>query len=367
MKPADRPGAAPADQRESSMPRRKSSRQRAPTILDVARRAGVSPMTASRVINRHPRVGADLRERVLEAAKALDYRPNLAGRSLRNASGVRIGVLYSNPSAAYLNQLMIGMLEESGQEGAQVMLETCGDIRSQRSAMKRLLDAGVDGVILPPPLCDSADTVEELFAAGVPVVAVATASPLADVHSVRIDDYEAARSMTGHLLDLGHRRIGFIEGDPAHTPAVLRSRAFFDTMHEAGIEVPGDLVAHGLFTYRSGLDAARQLLQRKPRPTAIFSSNDDMAAATIAVAHGMGLHIPGDLTVTGFDDTPMATTIWPTLTTIHQPVADMGRETIRMMVEAIRGRRAGTQQDARHKVMKYKLIKRESTAEPAAT
>ena len=348
------------------MPSKKPRRPRPSTILDVAKRAGVSPMTASRVINRHPRVGADLRERVLEAAKALDYRPNLAGRSLRNAGVSRIGVLYSNPSAAYLNQLMIGMLEEASHAGAQIMLETCAGMRSQRLAMKRLLDAGVDGVILPPPLCDSPSTVAELQAAGVPIVAIASAAPLEHVHSVRIDDYQAARTMARYLLGLGHRRIGFIEGDPDHTPAVLRAQAFFDSMREAGIEVPDELVAHGLFTYRSGLEAARQLLALDPRPSAIFASNDDMAAAVIAVAHGMGLRIPEDLSVTGFDDTPVATTIWPALTTIHQPVTAMGRQTIRMMVEEIRLRRNGEHRGAQHKLMKYKLVKRESASEPPA-
>lgn len=347
------------------MARNNSRRDRPATVLDVARRAGVSPMTASRVINHHPRVRAELRERVLKAAKALDYRPNLAGRSLRNAGVARIGVLYSNPSAAYLNQLMIGLLEEGSQSGAQVLMETCGGIRSQRAAMKRLLDAGVDGVILPPPLCDSATTVTELTAAGIAVVAVATAVPLDNIASIRIDDYQAARSMTRYLLDLGHRHIGFIEGDPKHTPALLRARAFFDTMAEAGVDVPQQYVSHGLFTYRSGLGAARQLLAQKSRPTAIFSSNDDMAAAVIAVAHGMALRIPEDLTVTGFDDTPVATTIWPTLTTIHQPVTAMGRTAIKLMMEDIRLRPSNHPADKPQKVMKYRLVKRESTAKPA--
>jgi LacI family transcriptional regulator len=303
---------------------------------------------------------------VQEAAKALDYRPNLAGRSLRNAGIARIGVLYSNPSAAYLNQLMIGVLEESSQAGAQIIVEKCGGIRSQRSAMKRLLDAGVDGIILPPPLCDSPTTLAELKEADIPIVAVATAMPQESVTSVRIDDYQAARAMSRYLLDLGHRRIGFIEGDPSHTPAVLRTKAFFDTMAEAGIEVPDNLVVQGMFTYRSGLEAARQLLEQDPRPTAIFSSNDDMAAAAVAVAHGMHLRIPEDLTITGFDDTPVATTIWPTLTTIHQPVTSMGRATVKMMTEEIRLRRNQRRSEAQHKVMKYKLVERESSAKPAA-
>jgi LacI family transcriptional regulator len=348
------------------MPQRKRRPRQSITILDVAQHAGVSPMTASRVMNNNPQVGKAMRERVLASAKTLDYRPNLAGRSLRTSGIARIGVLYSNPSAAYLNQFMIGVLEESGLSGTQIMVEKCAGMRSQRQAMERLLDASVDGVILPPPLCDSKQTIQELDAANIPVVAVATASPMEGVTSVRIDDYQGACAMTRYLLKLGHRRIALIKGDPTHTPAQLRAQAFFDTMSGAGIEVPDAYVAQGLFTYRSGLTAALKLLQvsEQDRPTAIFSSNDDMAAATIAVAHGMGLNVARDLTVVGFDDTPVAVTIWPALTTIHQPVTAMGRTAVRLILDQIRRRNEGRKRAIEHQVMKFTLVKRESSAAP---
>ena len=344
------------------MPKRK--RQTAVTILDVAKHAGVSPMTASRVINGNPNVGPAMRERVLASVKTLGYRPNLAGRSLRTSSTARIGVLYSNPSAAYLNQFMLGVLEQSSLSGSQVLIEKCSGIRSQRAAVQRLLEAGVDGVILPPPLCDSPQTLQELHARRIPAIAVATGVPMEGVASVRIDDYQGARAMTRYLLELGHRDIGFIKGDPKHTPSALRAAAFFETMAKAGIEVPPERVAQGLFTYRSGLAAASQLLNLKRRPTAIFSSNDDMAAATVAIAHGMGLRIPEDLTVVGFDDTPVATTVWPELTTIHQPVTAMGRAAVSLMLEDIRRKRSGHPMSPVHQVMKYTLVKRGSSAPP---
>ncbi|MEO8777455.1 MAG: LacI family DNA-binding transcriptional regulator [Rhodanobacter sp.] len=347
------------------MPQRKPRSGRSITILDVASQAGVSPMTASRVMNDNPRVGSELRERVLAAAKQLSYKPNLAGRSLRSSNSARIGLLYSNPSAAYLNELMLGVLQESSLNGVQVLVEKCAGERSQRIAMKRLLDAGVDGVILPPPLCDSAKTTQELDAANVSVVALGTGAPQPEVTSVRIDDYHGARAMTQYLLALGHRQIGFITGDPTHTPAAVRNRAFFDVMSEAGIEVPASHVAVGLFTYRSGMTAARTLLENAPELTAIFSSNDDMAAAAVAVAHGMGLQVPDDITITGFDDTPVATTIWPTLTTIHQPITAMGRSAVRLMLEEIRRHQSGQPKSHRHQIMKYTLVKRESAGTPS--
>ena len=344
------------------MPKRERQKPSSVTILDVARHAGVSPMTASRVINGNPRVGEDLRERVQASVQVLGYRPNLAGRSLRTAGSARIGVLYSNPSAAYLNELMLGILEQTSLSGAQVLVEKCSGIVSQRAATERLLEAGVDGVILPPPLCDSPQTLKELEERGIPVVAVATGSPVPGVSSVRIDDYQGARAMTRHLLELGHTRIGFIQGDPNHTPAQLRRQAFLDTMAEAGISVRDEYMTVGMFTYRSGLTAARQLLELEQRPTAIFCSNDDMAAAAMAMGHGMGIRIPDELTVVGFDDTPMATTLWPELTTIRQPVTAMGKAAVALMLEEVRARRNGRHHDATHQVMKHALVKRQSSA-----
>jgi LacI family transcriptional regulator len=331
------------------------------TLLDVARHAGVSPMTASRVINRHPRVGAAMRERVEASIKTLGYRPNLAGRSLRTASLARIGVLYSNPSAAYLNQFMLGILEQSSLDGSQVLVEKSDDIGSQRTATERLLDAGVDGVILPPPLCDSRQTIEELDARGIPVVAVSTGTPMHGVSSVRIDDYQAACAITRHLLDLGHRDIGFISGDPQHTPSAPRSRAFFDTMAAAGLPVAAARVAEGLFTYRSGLLAATALLHAAPRPSALLCSNDDMAAAAVSIAHGLRLRVPEDLSITGFDDTPLATMIWPELTTVRRPIANMAREAVRLLIEQVRAKRSGGAAPVEHKLLEFTLVKRESS------
>ncbi|UXA54274.1 LacI family DNA-binding transcriptional regulator [Xanthomonas prunicola] len=344
--------------------KRQRSANNAATLLDVAKHAGVSPMTASRVINRHPHVGEAMRARVEASVQALGYRPNLAGRSLRTSSLLRIGVLYSNPSAAYLNQFMLGLLEQSSLTGSQVMVEKCRAIRSQRAATERLLAAGVDGVILPPPLCDSRQTIAELDARGIPVVAVAGGAPMVQISSVRIDDYQAARAIVDHLIELGHRRIALIKGDPKHTPSALRANGYLDSLQAAGLPVADELIAEGLFTYRSGLLATRSLLAQPQPATAIFCSNDDMAAAAVAVAHGLGLRVPEDVSIAGFDDTPVATTIWPELTTVHQPVTAMGRAAVSLLADAIRQRRKGGTAPSVHQVMKYTLVKRSSTAGP---
>jgi LacI family transcriptional regulator len=167
--------------------------------------------------------------------------------------------------------------------------------------------------------------------------------------------------MMRYLLSLGHKDIAFIQGDPKHTPAQLRYQAYLDVMGEEGLTVRAERVAPGLFTYRSGLEAARKLLAGESHPTAIFAANDDMAAAAVAVAHGMHLDVPHDITICGFDDTPVATTVWPELTTIHQPIGDMARAAVDMILELIRNRRSGEVSGVQHKLLPYTLVTRESS------
>jgi len=331
------------------------------TVWDVANLAGVSAMTVSRVINGNPGVGIKNRDKVMRAIEALHYQVNVAARAARIGT-VRVGLLYSNPSAAFLSAFLVGALSECGRLGAHLLLENCDDLRSQRLAIERLIADGADGILVPPPLCDSKAAVKQLSALGVPTLAVATARPSPRMSAVRIDDYEGAKTLTNHLLSLGHVDIGFVKGDPEHTPAQLRYQAFVDTMRAAGHDVRAERIAQGMFTYRSGLQAARALLAQPPRPSAIFASNDDMAAAVVAVAHGMHLHVPDDVAVCGFDDTPVATAVWPELTTIRQPITDMARSAVALLIEHIRSQRQGHACAPQHRLMPYTLVVRDSSA-----
>ncbi len=328
---------------------------------EVAKHAGVSPMTVSRALSGDAHVEAATRQRVEAAIKELGYSPNVAARNLARAQSVHIGLLYNNPSAAYLNELLVGVLEQGSQAGCQIVLEKCG-ARNERTAIERLLRDGVGGIILPPPLSDSNIALEALRAAKVPFISVATGRAQDAGLSVRIDDQEASAAMTRYLLSLGHRNIGFIVGAPNQTVSAQRRAGFEMALNEAGIEVRAQWITQGSFSYRSGLAAAEELLSAKPHPTAIFSSNDDMAAAAIAVAHKVGLDVPRDLTIVGFDDTPLATTIWPALTTVHQPVAAMARKAVELLLEEIRLRRLGQSQAPLQHLMKFSLVKRDSSA-----
>jgi LacI family transcriptional regulator len=336
----------------------------APTIADVAALAGVSLMTVSRVINAEGNVRATTRAAVDAAIATLNYAPNRAARRLAGAAQLRIGLLYGNPSESYLNAFLLGSLEQASRADIQLVVQGASVAGEEGAVAARLLVSGVDGVILPPPLSDLDAVLDLLTAANVPAVVVATGRRHAGLASVSIDDRGAAQAMTAHLLALGHRRIGFIMGNPAIAASAERLAGHRAALAAAGIAADAAPVAPGLFTYRSGLDAAERLLAADDPPTAIFASNDDMAAATVAVAHRRGLDVPRDLTVVGFDDGALATTIWPELTTIHQPIAEMSRTAVDVLAAMLRDRRTGTAAAPRHVVLDYRLVRRHSDAPP---
>lgn len=334
--------------------------------MDVARHAGVSPMTVSRVINGESNVREETRDRVTLSIRKLGYKPNLAARSLATAQTLRIGLLYSNPSAAYLSEFLLGSLDQCSRSAIQLVVEKFDSDDRDTAGFEEFLASGVDGVILPPPLCDNKAIVRKLAKARIPSVLVATGLPPPQTSTICIDDMSAAESMTKHLLQLGHRRVGIIKGHPNHIASQQRVDGYLAALRAAGIEHDPDLIVQGFFTYHSGLAATDQLLDLKVPPTAIFASNDDMAAAAISVAHRRGLDVPADLTVVGFDDTALATTVWPELTTIRQPVADMSRRAVLLLLATIRRKNEGQSDKPFNEVMAFDLIRRNSDGPPPA-
>ncbi len=336
------------------------------TIDDVAHRAGVSAMTVSRVVNAEKNVHPTTRELVLSVVRELNYAPNLAARSLAKADDIQVGLIYGNPSGAYLSEFLVGALDESTSRGAQlVLVKSQGvDAQAAEDAVQRLIAGGVTGAVLTSPLSESRHVSERLAAAGIPSVGVATGCFRGDVSCVRVDDRQAAYDMTRLLLELGHRRIGFIKGHPNQTASAERLAGFETAVAEhPDCEVA---VAQGYFTFQSGLEAAELLLDGQPRPTAIFASNDDMAAAAVSVAHRRFLDVPNDLTVVGFDDTAVATTLWPALTTVRQPVSAMAAMAIDLLLQDIRALRDGKTPLPIDRVIEHTIVQRNSSAPPPA-
>lgn len=334
-------------------PRRSS---KAITMATVAEHAGVSTMTVSNVI-RGRNVQPALRDAVNRAIMELNYRPNAAAQALASANALKVGIAYRNSQNAFLSALLVGALNAATEVGAQLVLHqyTTADRAGSQESIRALLAGGCNALLLPPPLCEIISESDMRADLTVPVIALSPGSELPDMASVRIDDAGAAREMTRHLIELGHRRIGFIRAPDVHIVSRTRLEGYCDALTEAGIPFDPALVADGDLTFDSGLEAARELLDLPEPPTAIFASNDDMAAAVVSLAHRRGMHIPDDLSVAGFDDSPIAIKIWPTLTTIRQPIVDIAERAVQLLAQ---GTAEGTS------YLQYELIRRPSTDAP---
>ncbi|MEJ2255599.1 MAG: LacI family DNA-binding transcriptional regulator [Woeseiaceae bacterium] len=328
---------------------------------DVARHAGVSAMTVSRVIYHEPKVSAAMRELVKAAIKELGYTPNEAARALAGAHHVQIALLYHEPSA-YVAEFLFGGFDELRSRNAHFVVDKCADADAAAACLRRSIDAGIDGVLMPAPFADSGRLMDLLRESETAVAVVTSSAVSDDIPAVGIDDYGAACCMTRFLIDKGHRDIGFIKGPPEQLASGRRLAGFEATMDAAGLSVPAARVAAGDFTYRSGREAAARLLDGDAPPTAIFACNDEMAVAAMSVAHGRGLDVPAELSVVGFDDIPIARSVWPELTTIHQPVAEMSAAAAGLLLETIASERAGGHAPGRHIELDYKLVERDSVA-----
>lgn len=321
-------------------------------------------MTVSRVVNDDPRVRAKTRMAIVSVIERLGYAPNQAARMLAGAGPVRIGLPYSNPSAAYMSEFFVGALDQAQIGHCQLIVVKCELGDNEDEVVRSLMASGIDGLLLPPPLADSATILETLAEFDLPAVAVAGGSGQNSISTVQIDDFAAARTMTQHLLALGHRRIAFISGDKNQATTTLRLAGYRAAMTEAGQPADDALIVAGSFTYRSGLAAADTLFALQPPPTAIFASNDDMAAAAIATAHRLRLDVPRDVTVCGFDDTMFARSIWPELTTIHQPIAAMARAAVARLIAEIGTSRRGDENAVENAVLDHLFVQRDSDGPP---
>ncbi len=332
------------------------------TINDVARASGVSMKSVSRVINREPNVSEKLRAKVQTAIDKLGYVPDLAARSLAGGRAFTIGMLYDNPSPNYTMKLQSGAYKACRAQGYHLIIEHLAvqsdELAQQLSSV--LLNARLDGLILTPPVTDSAVVLDTLDARGIPYVRIAPGEFAGRAPAVAMDDESAARELGEHLLTLGHRRFGIVNGPDLHRAAIERRRGFLDALSAADCAAP--LEAYGGFEFETGIRAGLELLKRKDRPTAIFAGNDDSAAGVIAAAAQLALKVPDDVSVVGFDDSWIALSVWPPLTTIYQPISEIAETAANMLID-----RNGALQVTDEILLDYHLVKRGSTAPPSAS
>jgi LacI family transcriptional regulator len=311
-------------------------------IEDVAAAANVSMKTVSRVLNNEPNVREEMRKRVEEAVQRLQYRPSHSARSLAGQRSYAVTFAYENPSLNYLMEIQNGVLEACRAHHYNLLLAPLayGDRDSINELTGLLENFGSDGFVLIPPLADDLALLAFLEERGIPFASVTPRAGNGRM-GVTMDNHAAVCDLMAQLVRLGHRRIGHIKGHPDHGASEWRLAGYRDALQLADIAYDAALVVEGEFTFESGVRAGHCLLDLSQRPTAIFAANDDMAAGVLRVATERGLSIPRDLSVCGFDDTPISRHVYPALTTVRQPTRDMGRLATLELLKAIRQPGAG--------------------------
>jgi len=340
----------------------------APTITDVAEKAGVSMKTVSRVMNQEPGVHPETRAQVLKVVAELKYRPKLSARSLAGARSFLIGLLYYDPSAAFVGGVQQGATLRCREAGYHLVVESLhDDAPDLAQQVDRMVSAlRPDGMILTPPLCDNRQVLKALRESNTPCVLVSPARDIKGLPSVRMDDTHAAEEITNLLISLGHERIAFIKGATDQAASALRYQGYLRAMKTHRIAVDKELVHQGEFTFASGVEAAHHLLSRRNRPSAVFASNDDMALGVLAAAQRLGLAVPGDLSIAGFDDSTASGLVWPPLTTVRQPMDEMARVAVEMLIAANRNGAEPVSERSLHRVLPHELVVRDSTSAPFA-
>ncbi len=346
---------------------------RKPTIDDVARLSGVGRTTVSRVLNGGPNVRPEVRDRVLKAVAELDYRVNPQARSLAGGGSRMLALILASdleaePNSFYASALELGALRECLSSGYQLMTrhvpQQSADRREQ--VLEVVTTQRCQGVILTPPFADDAVLIEAIRGHRCQVTAISPGGPgRAVADGVGIDDEAGGHDIARHLLDLGHRRFAFISGIAGHLSAEQRLDGLKRALRERGLDPEAVTVVRGDFTFRSGSVLAARLFGQPEPPTALICANDDMAAGALSAAHGQGLDVPGHLSITGFDDTPVSEIVWPPLTTVHQPLKEMGREAVRLV--AARLADARQEPDWRFVVLPHAVVPRASAGRATPT
>ena len=310
------------------------------TINDVAKYAGVSKKTVSRVLNDEPNVSEATKEKVHKAFAELGYRPSAVARGLATNQSFLIGLVYDNPNKSYVSDIQEGALKVCDDKRYHLLIHPT-DHESEELLTNiddLVTDSRLDGLVLTPPFSDMPPLIELLNQKQLPFVRIGATVEESASPCVVSNDAEAAYKMTRYLISLGHNHIGFIKGHPDHNVSEQRYQGYCRALEENGIKIKTELVAQGYFDFASGEDCGRRLLSLPERPTAIFASNDYMAAGVVKVASQKNIAIPHELSVAGFDNAPITRYLWPSLTTIKQPIREMAEQALVLLIDHIRKR-----------------------------
>lgn len=298
-----------------------------PTINDIARLAGVSKKTVSRVINRSPLLNEDTREKVEAVIRDTGYVPNPQARALALGRNFLIGIIHDNPNAQMILNMQQGILEALRDTEFEMVVRPVdrGSATMMDDVRSFITRQRLYGIVILPPISENDELARLCEELGCRYVRMGSAALDDEAHMVASNDRDAVAEATRYLISQGHKRIGLVAGPHGFRSARERREGFELALEEAGIKLPRSLVADGQYTFESGITATEMLLDQSPRPTAIFASNDEMATGVLFAARSRGIAVPEDLSIVGFDDTPIASRLWPPLTTVRWPIVAMGR------------------------------------------
>ncbi|KIO36193.1 LacI family DNA-binding transcriptional regulator [Shewanella sp. cp20] len=337
------------------------------TINDVAKYAGVSIKTVSRVTNNEPSVRQATIDKVNQAIAALNYQPNVAARNLAGTKSYVIAFVYDNPNAYYVIDMQNGILSSCKQRGYELLIHPC-DAKSD-NICQELVDmvrqARLSGLVLTPPLSEDPKVLaalDQINANYVRIIAGEEVSPT-DGLSILVNDKHGAVSITQHLIDLGHKNIAFLSGDHQHESTKERLAGFKAALQSNNLTLDESNIINGQYSFESGVEGAKTLLAKSNRPTAIVACNDEIAAGALFAARLAGVAIPEELSIVGFEDSPFSRQTWPKLTTVHQPNKLIAQTATELLIE----NQGNKQSETTHQVFIPEPVLRDSSAEPRAS
>ncbi len=329
-----------------------------PTIQDVARRAGVAPITASRVINNSGYFSEDIRQRVEAAVAELGYVPNSLARSLRSKRTHTLALVLSDITNPFFTTLARGVEDTASRAGYTVIFcNTDESAAKEQMYLNLLIQKQVDGILLVPS-SSAPESIQFIQKHNTPVVVLDRRVAGIDVDTVRADSEAGAYRLVRLLIELRHRCIAILNGPPELSTAVDRFAGYRRALAEAGIELDGSLVFQGAFRQESGYRMAQQSLALQPRPTALFASNNFIGIGAMHALRDAGLRVPEDLALVGFDDLPQAMVIFPFLTVASQPAYDMGQRATELLLARLNG---SLSQGCQEIILPIELVIRQSS------
>lgn len=332
------------------------------TIRDVAKLAGVAPITVSRVINQSGYVSPETQTRVKAAAVELNYVPNMLAHSLRSKSTRTIALVLADITNPFWTSVARGAEDEASRQGFIVIFcNTDENAAKEKQYVSMLLRRRVDGVLLAPT-SSCGETVQQLQAQGVEVVVLDRQVDDVEVDVVRGDSFGGAYGLIRHLTSLGHRRIGILNGAQTISVSVERLNGYLQALKEVGVERDEELILHGQFTVESGYAMAHQLLSRQPRPTALFTANNFIAIGTLRALSESKLRVPEEISIVSFDDLPFTYAQEQLITVAAQPTYELGAIATRRLLKRVTTSDAPAVEDI---VVPVALILRASTCAPS--